>query len=141
VDSRLETEPADHPTTARVRHLDFQAHLAQELLLRGHAQDRLLVAVAVQQRSAAQPRWVVAVLQQKLAQQKGLFAESLSIRVVGQEPKQLIAEDRGAARFEHDDRHTGSDLRAQCPEDLAQMALGKAQHPVVVERAPAADGR
>lgn len=77
---------------------------------------------------------------EELPEQVGLRGEADGVLVVRQHVDELVAEHRGAARLERDERHPVLDVLAQRVEDLVQEALGEAQHPVVVERATAAQG-
>ena len=51
---------------------------------------------------------------------------------------QLVAERCQAARLQYDDRRTGSDMRTQRLHRLDETLLREVQHPVVIQRPPAA---
>src|SRR5207248_9744061 len=68
-----------------------------------------------------------------------LLREPLRVRVVREEPDELVAERRDAARFEPDHRRPALDLLVQVVEDLAQLALRQVEHAVVVEWPAAAE--
>ena len=68
----------------------------------------------------------------------GLGLQAAGVGVVGQEVHQLVAEDGDAAGLEAHDGHALAQLRPQLGQDAPEQALGQAQHPVVVQGAPAA---
>ena len=68
-----------------------------------------------------------------------LPGEPLRVLVVRQQLRQLVAEDRDAARLEPDDRDPGADLAAHAFQHTLEVAAGQAEEAVVVERAAAAE--
>lgn len=63
----------------------------------------------------------------------------MGVLVVGKELREVVAEDRGAARLEPHDGHTGDHVVAEHVDGLAERALGGGQHPQRDHRQPAAD--
>jgi len=137
----FEAERAGHAAAARIDHLDVKAEIAEDFLRIAQLEDRLLVAMPVDDRLAVEPRQrdVIGFLRQELAQQERLAAQALRILILRKEIGQLVAEDGDAARLEPDDRRAGADVVPQGVEDLAELAPCEAEHAEVVERAAAAE--
>ena len=77
-------------------------------------------------------------MSEKLAQQKGLLAQSPRQRILGKEIHHLIPEHGGAAGFQNDDGHALFNLRLQRLQDLPQHPLCQVEHSVVVQGTAAA---
>ncbi len=76
---------------------------------------------------------------QKLTQQERLAVKSIGARISGEEVSQFIAEDRGAAGFQNDDRQSGVDLRSQALKNVREILPGFIEHAEVIQRASAAE--
>src|SRR6185503_13980700 len=102
------------------------------------AAERLLVAMAVQQRLAADAaRFPVARLQD-FAEREHLLRELRRAGIVGQELEELVLEDRMAAGLEYDHGHAGFDLRREGGDNLLERRLRLVQHAEIVIRPAAA---
>ena len=83
------------------------------------AAERFLVAVAVQQRAAADARCGFQLARlQEFGERHGLLRELRRAGVAGEELEQLVLEDRVAAGLEDDDGHARFDLRRERGEDF-----------------------
>src|SRR5439155_6389045 len=79
------------------------------------------------------------VFSKEFRQRKRLFRQAARVLIVGKEIDELIAEDRQAARLEHDDRRAGFEVRPQSFEGLAEQLLGLPEKTVVIQRPTAAE--
>ena len=133
---------AGHAAAAGVGRVDARAHAASSSSLLGlEGAGRAPVAVAVQEHAAARAQAAVSRSPpaEELGEVEGLPREPLRVLVVGQQLRQLVAEDRDAARLEPDDRRAAPDLVAQGVEDPLEVAPGEAEEAVVVQRPAAAE--
>src|SRR5262249_40161589 len=78
-------------------------------------------------------------LVQELRQDMRLRREPRRVGVSRKEGRKLVAKDCRARRLGNDHRHTRADLLAQPVEDAPEKPPREPEHPVVVERPPAAE--
>src|SRR5438270_3449914 len=79
------------------------------------------------------------VLDEELAEEEGLVAELGGAMVVGEEVGEFVAEDGGAAWFEHDNGSAGFELRGESVEDFEEIFFCGVEHAEVVEGTAAAE--
>jgi len=116
----FEPERPGHAAATGGRGLIVESHPTQDGLLGAHLQDRLVMAVSVNQRFAFEARKgdKVFVIVEELAQEEGLPREALSALVVGEEVAEFVAEDRHATGLEADDGDAGFDFDGKGVENL-----------------------
>src|SRR5262249_15119625 len=137
----LVAERPREPAAAGVQELDLEAEPSERAHLRVHAKQRLLMAVAVDEGRAAargSPGQVRRLALEEVRQQEALRREPPRVVAVD-EIRQLVLEDRDAARLEADHGNARLELHGERVEDAAQLAAGEVQHPEVVQRAAAAE--
>src|SRR5947209_3450345 len=102
--------------------------------------DGLVMAVPVQHHALAQSwRCVPGHLRsQKIRQKKCLSRHFLRVRIIWKEVRELVAEDRVAARLQDDDWCACLDFRPQRVEAFSQQAFGLREKSIIVERSAAA---
>ena len=98
-----------------------------------------MVAVPPQEGLAIEAGHLELVAVEELAEVQRQVGQPTGVVIVGQDLRELVAENGQAARFHPDDGGPGADVGAQRIEDLVQVPLGHVQEAVVVERAAAAD--
>src|SRR5690242_9479333 len=105
----LETEIAGKSAAPRVEYLHRDSGLFEEVFLVGVVQDRMLVAVRLDQRRGRVPGrlpvWSLAL--QHFSDRVRLSGETVGILVAVQQVGCVGLEDGGTARFQHHDRRTG----------------------------------
>ena len=129
------------PQAAGVEQIDRGAGGLEELDLVFHGHERLLMTMPVDDDAAAGERWgspAVGGTAEHLAEHDGLLAEELGAFVAGKEVDELVAEDAGAARLEHDDGDAGSNLGLELVKDIEQITAGLVEEAEVVEWTAAA---
>ncbi len=99
------------------------------------------MAVAVDDDLLADLRRLVVggVADEEFAEEEGLAAEFGGAGVVGEEVGELVAEDGGAAWFEHHDGSARVELRGEGVEDFEEILFGGVEEAEVVEGAAAAE--
>ncbi len=136
----LEPEGARHPAAARVGVVDVEAEPSEDPLLRLGAEDRVLVAVDLEEGPAVEPpEGEARVLVDHLRQDLRRPGELPRAGIGPEEVRQLVPEHRGAGRLEEDNRDALVHRRHQRVEIATQERAGKVEHPVVVERPAAAE--
>ena len=131
----LEAERSGHPAAAAVGGVDLQAAGPEDRELGLEAEDRLVVAMAVDEGLAVEVGRSVAVAAgEELAERLRLGREAAGVIVAVEEVRRLVAKDRDARRLEADDRRPGPDLVAELREDGLQEMLRLSQVAPVVER-------
>jgi hypothetical protein len=111
----LEAEGAGHAAAAGVEDLDLEARSGEQGLLVGRPEQRALMAVRLRYRAAREASRDEAgrLAPEESREEVGLPRQPPGIGVVGKELRELVAENRGARRLEHDDRDP-------LPEGLAE---------------------
>ena len=130
----IEAERPCHAATTGVERLELEADLLQHRLLGLELHDRLVMAVPLDDGLPFQLRQLDVLALQKFAERE---EPPRDVRVLGEEIRQFIAEDRDAARLEPDDRDVPR--LAQDIDRFAQELLRAVEHPPVVQRTPAAE--
>jgi len=96
------------------------------------------VAVPPKERAPFEPRQLDALMDEKLREVVRPPGQARRVIVVGQEAAELGLERRDAARLDVDERDARADLVAELVEDPPEVAPREVEHPVVVQRAAAA---
>src|ERR1700741_2492345 len=98
----LKPERSCHPAATGSRCLEGQTHASQHRLLGVHLQNRLVVAMTVNDGLAAKLRQgdQLAVAVKEFAEEDGLAREALGAFVLRKQVAEFVTEDRDAARFE-----------------------------------------
>src|SRR5687768_1729248 len=97
------------------------------------------MAVAMDQRPPREPGELCPSRYQEFAEEHSALAQPLRGLVVREEVSKLVAKDREAARLEPDHRDPRGDRGPEGLQDPLKIALGAIEHPVIVERAAAAE--
>ena len=139
----FEAEGACHSAAAGLDGLDCGARFAEKRHFAGWtAEDGLVMAVAVNEDvralKAADSKFRRAI-SEPVREQPDLPAQEPGAAIVGEELRQFIFEDAGAARLEEDEGQASLDLRGHAVEDAREIGAGRAEKTEIVERAPAAD--
>src|SRR5579871_2332826 len=92
----LVAERTRQTTAAGVGRFQLESNFLEELLFSIHPHEGLLVAVAVKQCLALQPRRAVAGFHQELTEQKDLPTEALGVLIMREEVHQFIPEHGNA---------------------------------------------
>src|SRR5207248_4769008 len=105
--------------------------------------DGLLMAMTVEDHFPGEGRRPVigSLAREKLAQQERLAPQAFGARIRWEQASQFVAEDRGAARFENDDRKTRVERRSKRAKDALQIILRANEEAEVIERPAAAQRR
>src|ERR1700722_3345798 len=78
-------------------------------------------------------------IEDPIGEEKDLSAEALGIGVVGEQFRQLIFEDAGAARLKKDKRNPRLNLRCHAVENAREIGPSRIEKTEVVKGAAAAD--
>src|SRR5579859_1950002 len=138
----VEAEGSGHAAASGRGRLEIYPQPVEKRFLGGHPHDRLVMAVAVEERFAVQlgqGRIGAELLFEKFAEQECLLTQSLRTGIVGKEVDEFVAEDGNTAGFEPDDRDSSFDLRLKLVENFEKQSLGTIKHAEIVERASAAE--
>src|SRR5437588_10042869 len=73
------------------------------------------------------------LLRKEFTKRIGLFTKALGILVVRKKIWHFVAEHGQAAWFQHYNRNTGSDMRAQGEQNFFEKTLGSIQHSKIIE--------
>src|SRR6185437_13529646 len=130
-----QTSPPARSSPNRV--FRVEAHLLHDFFLCGHAPERFVMAMPVDESLALQIRWIVLCIDKKLAQQFRLSAQTLGIFVAREEICGLIAEHGSAAWLQNDDWNACRNLRPQSIQNIQQVCFRLIEKTVIIKGPPA----
>ena len=136
----LVAEQAGHAAAAAVERLHGRPRRELERAdRRRRADERLLVAVRVQDHRAAGRQLRRVELEQRLLEQARRGGDALDARVTGQQPRVVVADGEDAARLQPGQRDAPLRERVEQLQVAGGVAAGVVDEALAEHRAPAAD--
>jgi hypothetical protein len=132
-------DPAN-PATAGWEKFVIEAEALEHALLRLRLDDRMMVAMDLNQRRSLDKRQrrIRRVAVDEFGEERRLAAEPLGERILREQARQLIAKAADAGRLQANDGRAGLDLGPQVGHRATPKSLRRIEHAPVVERTPAA---
>ncbi len=121
----LEPEVPGQSAASRVEQIGLDADGVEEAQVGVHVHDRLVVAVALDDRVGGEPRRlpVRGVTLEELSERERVVAEAAGVLIVGEKFAEVVAEHGGAAGLESDDRDAVADVGGERIEGAAELLL------------------